>query len=493
MDTPLPVALQIVLRSAQQATAADGGGVVFVGRAGEEFGPPVRVGVLMDEERYPRASLEAIGRTGIGQQEQVSVSLGHQLEGLHELRAAAVLPLRAKGELLAVACLVAHRPDAFSDRLRPAMEAFAGQATASVELALLHRDLLRRIKVLDALGKLTRALRAAQGLNELLRLLADEASLALGATGAAVMLVDASQAFLTVRAGRGQCAVMRGSFPIEHSLLGNPLKLGHLVIADQADLDEFARVTGVLGLRTLALIPLSTSEGWVGVLVLARREPVPFSLADLDLLAVLGDVASTAVHRVRLREELEEAYIGAARALAEAVDVRDSYVAGHSQRTGALAEQVARMMDLPEDQIQDIRYGAILHDVGKLSVPDAILKKIGPLSAEEWKVIRRHTIAGARILSPVTRLARAAEIVRYHHERWDGTGYPEGLRGEAIPLGARIVAVVDAYTAMIDERTYRRALTPEEAIEELQRQAGTQFDPTVVAAFLRAVKSGEHV
>lgn len=100
--------------------------------------------------------------------------------------------------------------------------------------------------------------------------------------------------------------------------------------------------------------------------------------------------------------------------------------------------------------MQDIRYGAILHDVGKLSVPDAILRKAGPLTAEEWQVIRRHTIAGARILAPVARMSRAAEIVRYHHERWDGTGYPEGLRGEAIPLRARIVAVVDAYTAMSD-------------------------------------------
>jgi putative nucleotidyltransferase with HDIG domain len=304
-------------------------------------------------------------------------------------------------------------------------------------------------------------------------------------------MLDSSGSFLSVRASLGQCTGLKGSFPVADSVLGLPLRLGHLVIADEDDIETFAQLSGVQDLRALTLSPLSTSAGQIGVLVLGRKQPASFSAADLDLLIILNDVASTAIHRVRLREELEEAFVGATLALAEAVDAKDSYVAGHAQRTGDLAERVARHLGLPDDEVEAIRYGAILHDVGKISVPDSILRKTGPLSSEEWNVMHRHTIAGARILAPVARLSRAAQVVRHHHERWDGTGYPGGLRGEEIPLGARIVAVVDAYTAMIDERTYRKALTYEEALHELQRHAGTQFDPAVVEAFLRVTSDIE--
>jgi putative nucleotidyltransferase with HDIG domain len=260
------------------------------------------------------------------------------------------------------------------------------------------------------------------------------------------------------------------------------------VVATEDDLRAFATVCGVDHVRVLALSPLGTSVGQIGVLALGRRAATHFSAPEIDLLIILSDVISTAIHRVRLREELEEAYVSTTLTLAEAVDSKDSYVAGHALRTGDLAERVARQMGLPEDQIQDVRYGAIFHDVGKISIPERILKKAGPLSTEEWNVVYPHTIAGARILAPVARLARAALVVRHHHERWDGSGYPAGLRGEAIPLGARIVAVVDAYTAMIEERTYRTARTHHEALDELRRNAGTQFDPAVVAAFLEVAR-----
>lgn len=485
----LPLAIQLILRSALQVTGADGGVVVFVGRAKEEFGPSVHVGVLTDDS-YSPALLKSIERLGTGQHEDILLQSGGQTQGRHGGSSVAILPLQAEGEVLGVASLVARRSDAFPDQLRPFLESLASQTSVAVANALLHRDLLRRIKVLETVGQLTQRLRVAQGLDELLRLLIEEASRALGTTGAAALLLDASQTFLIVRVSQGECRVMEGPFPTKGSLLALPLDLGHFVVASQADLETFAQLTGVSGLRAMALLPLSTSAGQIGVLVLGRQQPAAFSLTDLQILGILSDVASTAVHRVRLRDELEEAYIGATLALAEAVDARDAYIAGHARRTGSLAVQVARMMGLPEDQVQDIQSGAILHDVGKISVPDSILSKSGPLNAQEWQVMRQHTIAGARILAPIARLSRAAEIVRYHHERWDGTGYPEGLKDDAIPLGARIVAVVDAYTAMIDERTYRRALSHDEALEELQRYAGTQFDPTAVAAFLRVARGG---
>ncbi len=483
----LPLAFQIILLAALSATDADGGCAVFVGRAKEEFGASVGVGMLVDAQ-HSQQTLETIEDAGMRQRERVLVQSARQIPGLHGLRSLAVLQINVKGELLGVIGLVARRADVFSESLRPFFESLVSHATMLVENMLLHQEVLRRIKVLDTLGQITRALRGAQTLDQLLNLLVEDVSRALGGTGAAILLLDASRTFLTVRASRGQLAGMTGSFPCDQSVLSLPLRLAHLTIADHADLEELGRLTGV-DQRTVALIPLSVASGDVGILIVGRQQALPFSRADLGLMAVLGDVASTAVHRVKLREELEEAYVATTLALAEAVDARDSYVAGHAQRTGVLAEQAALAMKLPEDEIRDIRYGAILHDVGKISVPDNILVKIGPLSPEEWEVIRRHSVAGARILAPVARLTRAAEVVRHHHERWDGTGYPDGLKGEEIPLGARIVAVVDAYTAMIDERTYRKARSPEEAVEELRRHAGTQFDPAVVEAFLSVVQT----
>jgi diguanylate cyclase (GGDEF)-like protein len=169
------------------------------------------------------------------------------------------------------------------------------------------------------------------------------------------------------------------------------------------------------------------------------------------------------------------------RALAE----RDPHLGTHAE-TVALAAATAEALGLPPDAVEHVRHASELHDVGKVAIPDAILGKPGPLTAEEWRFVRRHTLIGERIILAAPALARVATLVRSSHERWDGTGYPDALAGEAIPVGARIVAVGDAFAAMIAGRPYRAARTPEEALEELRRAAGTQFDPVVVDAWCAA-------
>jgi PAS domain S-box-containing protein len=486
------VALEIILNSAMQTAGADAGGVVFVGKAAAIFRHPVLVGTLARVSGGVPVWLQVIETLGVKQPEPVAILAEAQLAELDDLGSAALMALRAKGEVVGVMFVAAHQAGLFSPRLHSILESLTNQAAVAVENALLYQDVQGRMRTLESLGQFTRALRSAESVDSLLRLIVEESARSLNATGAAVFLLDAAGAFLAPRVGQGQFAAIRGSFPAAESVLGLPLKLGALVVATEDDLRAFATLCGVDHVRVLALSPLGTSVGQIGVLALGRRDATHFSAPEIDLLIILSDVISTAIHRVRLREELEEAYVSATLTLAEAVDSKDSYVAGHALRTGDLAERVARQMGLPEDQIQDVRYGAIFHDVGKISIPERILKKAGPLSSEEWNVVHPHTIAGARILAPVARLARAALVVRHHHERWDGSGYPAGLRGEAIPLGARIVAVVDAYTAMIEERTYQTARTQHEALEELRRHAGTQFDPAVVAAFLEVAREAPY-
>jgi hypothetical protein len=185
--------------------------------------------------------------------------------------------------------------------------------------------------------------------------------------------------------------------------------------------------------------------------------------------------------------DLDEAYHETLSALARALDVRDSEVRGHSQRVTELALAIAEEMGIsPESQEwQDLKHGALLHDVGKIGVPDAVLRKPDALDSQEWELMRRHPTLGHCLLFDVRFLKGAADIALYHHERYDGTGYPKGLAGDAIPLGARIFAVADAFDAITSDRPYRPALSEEEACEEIRRGSGTQFDPQVVEAFLK--------
>ncbi|HEX9245170.1 MAG TPA: HD domain-containing phosphohydrolase [bacterium] len=185
-------------------------------------------------------------------------------------------------------------------------------------------------------------------------------------------------------------------------------------------------------------------------------------------------------------KELEEAHFEMLERLAVAGEFRDDQTGQHTRRVGETAARLARTLGLARDQVELIRHAAPLHDVGKIGIPDNILLKPGPLTPEEFEVIKTHTTIGARILSggKFPLLQMAEEIALSHHERWDGKGYPRGLRGEAIPLPGRIVALADVFDAVISKRPYKKARSPEEAAAELQRGAGTQFDPRVVEAFL---------
>jgi HD-GYP domain-containing protein (c-di-GMP phosphodiesterase class II) len=214
-------------------------------------------------------------------------------------------------------------------------------------------------------------------------------------------------------------------------------------------------------------------------------------LSERRALQLAADVAASAIHRATLQERLEyseatlvDAYEMSIDGWARALDMREHACEGHSRRVSELSTQLGRRMGLSSDTLVHLRRGALLHDIGKMGVPDAILHKPGPLSDTEWAVVRQHPVYAHELLAPIVFLQRSLSIPRYHHERWDGSGYPFGLRGEEIPLGARIFAVIDAWDAMTSNRPYRVALPLESAIAELTAGAGSQFDPIVSRAFV---------
>lgn len=187
--------------------------------------------------------------------------------------------------------------------------------------------------------------------------------------------------------------------------------------------------------------------------------------------------------------ELQTAYRATLEALGSALDSRDVGTEAHSRRVHGYALATAREYGVPEADIPDLEHGVLLHDIGKIGIPDAILLKAGPLTPEQWQIMRRHPEIGKRLIEGVPFLRGAIPIIYCHHEKWDGGGYPRGLKGEEIPLGARIFTVVDAFDAMTFDRPYSTAISFDAAYTEIKRCAGSHFDPTVVEAFLRVPES----
>ena len=266
--------------------------------------------------------------------------------------------------------------------------------------------------------------------------------------------------------------------------LGPSIANGQAIVLNAKQLPEWA---GQLDRRSwVAAVPLTALDRVTAVLVLITDHRSR-DLRDRKLLESMGIVIGLTLENLRLtRRE----YQSIMQVLCSALDMRDSATEGHSQRVARMAALVARRIELPRSEIKRIEQAAALHDIGKIGVSDAVLSKPGPLTDDEWVEMRRHPRLGYEIVADIEALQHAAEIIHCHHERYDGRGYPRGLKGEEIPIGARIFAVVDSYDAMTSHRPYRRARTHEDAMEEIMRNSGTQFDPTAVQAFLEVASAG---
>jgi putative nucleotidyltransferase with HDIG domain len=215
-----------------------------------------------------------------------------------------------------------------------------------------------------------------------------------------------------------------------------------------------------------------------------------FFLASAFIIGALSKQRESALQsRADISEELNQSYNETLHALVKALDTRDNETGGHSERVTLIALSIAQQMNLDEKQIQQIHWGALLHDVGKIGIPDNILRKPGKLTEEEWKIMRSHPQTGYEMLKGIPFLAPALDVVLHHHERFDGSGYPSGLAGKDIPLSARIFTIADTFDAMTNDRPYRKAFALEIALDEIQKCANTQFDPEIVNVFLKGNKS----
>lgn len=235
-------------------------------------------------------------------------------------------------------------------------------------------------------------------------------------------------------------------------------------------------------------VPMKIRGETMGVLSAQSYRPDAFDDEDVVILQSLSNLTASAFENAEHHARLRELYLASVQALAAAVDARDPYTRSHSARVAALARIIAVEMQLSPDEMRRVQLSALLHDIGKIGIPDAILNKPAALTPEEWVIMKTHSALGGSILAAVEPLAELVPIVRAHHERYDGTGYPDGLSGSAVPLGSYIIQAADAYEVIVSKRAYKAAQSIDHAVSELQRCSGSQFHPDVVAAFLQAIE-----
>jgi putative nucleotidyltransferase with HDIG domain len=237
-------------------------------------------------------------------------------------------------------------------------------------------------------------------------------------------------------------------------------------------------------------VPLSIRDNIAGILLVGRSSgQYPFSPSEVEFISVLSGQAAAAIENARLYEKLKQSYLSMIVALSGVVEARDSNTDKHMKDIAEYSVAISQRLNLNDEEIENVRRAALLHDLGKICVPDHILMKPDKLSDEEMDIVRKHPLDGAKILESVEPIRDAKNIIRHHHEFFDGSGYPDGLKGDTIPLGARIIAVADAFGAMTTNRPYRNALSTAEAIKELREFSGIQFDPHIVEIFISVLKA----
>jgi putative nucleotidyltransferase with HDIG domain len=338
-------------------------------------------------------------------------------------------------------------------------------------------------------ARLTARLAATNDIDEMVALVVEELQGTFAFYLAAIQRLDAD-GMLRLIAGKGALAEVMTEFllveqALEDGVNGRVARSGtSALVADTRQDPDYIVRDPHTDPRSELSVPIVVDGSVWGVLNLEAPEPEAFSEADAVLVETIAATLGSSLHRAVLVSDLERTFTTTLTALMSAVEAKDSYTASHEEEVAKLAERVALRLGVRSTQARDVRYAALLHDVGKVAVPSEILLKPGALTESEWAVMKSHATVGGELVGRIDAFAHLAPAVRASHERWDGGGYPDGLAGEQIPLAARIIAACDTYEAIVTDRPYRAAATPAEACEELRRVAGAQLDAGVVDALL---------
>jgi GAF domain-containing protein len=383
------------------------------------------------------------------------------------------------------------RLDAFTESDMRLLSTIAGQTGNAIEkLRLYEAERIQRGQA-ETLREVAAILSSTAETEEVLGLILEQLKRVVPFDSASLQLIKDDKLKIHAVSGNLERSAIGFELPIAKDKFAHPLIFEQrtVLFEDISEHPDWMRAPGAESVKSWIGAPLIARGEAIGVLTVDGYESKQFTAADAQLVSSFAIHAGIALENARLFDEAQEAYVQTVSVLASAIDVRDTYTSGHSQRLVDLSVETGRLLGCESQELTDIRWGALLHDIGKIGVPDEILRKPAALEKAELEIIRKHPEIGARIVEPVRNLANVAPIIRAHQERFDGKGYPDGLKGQAIPKIARIISVADAYVAMTDDRVYRPARSKAEAVAELKRCSGSQFDPKVVDAFLIALNN----
>ena len=347
-----------------------------------------------------------------------------------------------------------------------------------------------RAQELASLLSVSRAINASLRLEDVFQTIVDKAVELMEVKAASIALLAPDRRHLEYKASRGLSEEYLSRPPLhlcEQRLADAVAQRKPTVVRDTSHLPHKDRQCAEReGIKSLACVPVVLRDRPLGGLLVYTAEPTKFRRREIRLLEAFASHAALAIENARLYDDIRDNYWDTVRSLARAIEAKDPYTLGHSERVTEHALRMANQLALPAEQIETIRFGSILHDVGKIGVAEHVLSNSGALSAQDEMLARLHPLIGKSILEPVAFLKPAIDIVLYHHEVLDGSGYPEGLAGDDLPRLARLVAVANAYDVMTSASADRPAMEKAEALEELERLAGTAYDEDMVGA-LKAV------
>jgi PAS domain S-box-containing protein len=492
--------------------------LAWVGRA-ESDG---RVSVLAQFPRecdYPRQvtvrwddTLQGRGPTGQAIKTNTPISIADLLSSLdtspwqdmmrqYNLHSSVSLPLISRQHAFGALIFYSEQTDYFTPERVQFLQSYALLAAAALENARLFEETERRLRFVQALHNIDTAIASSLDLHTTLDVILEQTTAQLGVDAASILLYDPLECALLYGAGRGfrTAAIQRTRLQPGESYAGLAVLERRIVISDWwqktqtiSSKPNYSVIIDSENFVAHVATPLIAKGQIVGVLEVFHRAFLNTNPEWLSLLETLAGQAAISIDGAtvfdglqRSHAELEQAYNSTLEGWSRAMDLRDRDTEGHTLRVTALSERLARTYELSEAEIINLRRGALLHDIGKLGVPDSILLKPGKLTDEEWVIMRKHPQYAFDMLWPIIYLRPALDIPYCHHEKWDGTGYPRGLKGEEIPLAARVFAVADVWDALTSDRPYRPAWPANRVREHIHKGAGTHFDPQVVEAFFK--------
>lgn len=419
-----------------------------------------------------------------------------------DVKTITLIPLLGREYPLGMIIGIYNKEIEITERERKVMLGISHQVSAALEEARSYRDALdramelsRKIATIQVMHEIDKNILSTLNSEDILEITARMVSQVVSCDRVAIMLADKEKMGFIYAAGFGLTVSSKGTFiPYEETTAKEvidtvrPQYVANLKDVKDAMGVEFPKAEEKLlkeGFFSHIRVPIVVKSEIVAVLSVGAKRRAAFTIEDLATLENIAAQIGVALENARLITDLEAFFLGTVSTLSSAIDAKSPWTAGHSMRVTEYAVDIGTNMGLSEKEIRDIELAGLLHDIGKIGTYEGIIDKPGKLNDEEQMIMSQHPVKGAEILSPIKQLKEIIPAIKYHHEFYDGTGYPEGLKGEAIPLYARILAVADAVDAMGADRPYRKGKPIDAIVAELKRCSGTQFDPVVVDAFLR--------